>query len=119
MYGMTLMSDSMAPLADMPEFTHILTAFSNPVLAVLVGAVFTGIIQSSAASVGILQALSMTGGVTYGMALPIIMGQNIGTCVTALISSIGVSKKRKKGCRGASFIQYNRHPDMPHSFLHT
>ena len=90
MYGMTLMSDSMAPLADMPEFTHILTAFSNPVLAVLVGAVFTGIIQSSAASVGILQALSMTGGVTYGMALPIIMGQNIGTCVTALISSIGI-----------------------------
>lgn len=96
MYGMTLMSDSMAPLADMPEFTHILTAFSNPVLAVLVGAVFTGIIQSSAASVGILQALSMTGGVTYGMALPIIMGQNIGTCVTALISSIGVSKNAKK-----------------------
>ena len=90
MYGMTLMSDSMAPLADMPEFTHILTAFSNPVLAVLVGAVFTGIIQSSAASVGILQALSMTGGVTYGM------GQNIGTCVTALISSIGVSKNAKK-----------------------
>lgn len=96
MYGMTLMSDSMAPLADMPEFTHILTAFSNPVLAVFVGAVFTGIIQSSAASVGILQALSMTGGVTYGMALPIIMGQNIGTCVTALISSIGVSKNAKK-----------------------
>ena len=96
MYGMTLMSDSMAPLADMPEFTHILTAFSNPVLAVLVGAVFTGIIQSSAASVGILQVLSMTGGVTYGMALPIIMGQNIGTCVTALISSIGVSKNAKK-----------------------
>ena len=96
MYGMTLMSDSMAPLADMPEFTHILTAFSNPVLAVLVGAVFTGIIQSSAASVGILQALSMTGGVTYGLALPIIMGQNIGTCVTALISSIGVSKNAKK-----------------------
>ncbi len=96
MYGMQLMSDSMKPLADMPEFTQILTAFTNPILGVIIGTVFTGIIQSSAASVGILQALSMTGGVTYGMAIPIIMGQNIGTCVTALISSIGVGTNAKR-----------------------
>mgnify|MGYP004517366013 FL=1 len=96
MYGMQLMSDSMKPLADMPEFTHILTAFTNPILGVIFGAVFTGIIQSSAASVGVLQALSMTGGITYGMAIPIIMGQNIGTCVTALISSIGVGTNAKR-----------------------
>ena len=96
MSGMTFMSDAMKPLADMPEFASILTAFENPLLAVLVGAAFTGIIQSSAASVAILQALSMTGGVTYGMALPIIMGQNIGTCVTAVLSSIGVNRNAKK-----------------------
>ena len=96
MFGMMLMSDAMEPLSEMPEFTHMLTAFSNPLIAVLFGAVFTGIIQSSAASVAILQALSMSGGVTYGMAIPIIMGQNIGTCVTALISSIGVSRNAKK-----------------------
>lgn len=96
MYGMELMKDSMAPLSDMPEFANILTAFNNPLLGVLVGALFTGIIQSSAASVGILQALSLTGGITYGMALPIIMGQNIGTCVTSLISSIGVNKNAKR-----------------------
>ena len=96
MSGMTFMSDAMKPLADMPEFASLLTAFENPLLAVLVGAAFTGIIQSSAASVAILQALSMTGGVTYGMALPIIMGQNIGTCVTAVLSSIGVNRNAKK-----------------------
>jgi len=96
MFGMNLMSDAMEPLAAMPEFTSILTAFENPVLAVLVGAVLTGIIQSSAASVAILQALSLTGGITYGIAIPIIMGQNIGTCVTALLSSIGVSRNAKK-----------------------
>ncbi len=96
MYGMKLMSDAVSPLADMPEFSSMLTAFTNPVLGVLVGAVFTGIIQSSAASVGILQALALTGSITYGMAIPIIMGQNIGTCVTALISSIGVSRNAKK-----------------------
>ncbi|MGN0585120.1 MAG: Na/Pi cotransporter family protein, partial [Ruminococcus sp.] len=76
MFGMELMSGSMEPLADMPEFKNILTAFSNPFLAVIIGAVFTGIIQSSAASVAILQALSLSGGLTYGMAIPIIMGQN-------------------------------------------
>ncbi len=96
MYGMKLMSDSMKPLAAMDGFAEVMTAFNNPILAVLVGAVFTGVIQSSAASVGILQGLALTGGVSYGMAIPIIMGQNIGTCVTALISSIGVSRNAKK-----------------------
>ena len=96
MFGMNLMSGAMEPLGEMPEFANVLTAFKNPLLSVAVGAVFTGIIQSSAASVAILQALSMTGGITYGIAIPIIMGQNIGTCVTALISSIGVSRNAKK-----------------------
>lgn len=96
MYGMKLMSHSVSPLADSPEFASILVAFQNPLLGVLVGAVFTGIIQSSAASVGVLQALSLTGGITYGMGVPIIMGQNIGTCVTALLSSFGVNKNGKR-----------------------
>ncbi|MBO5973694.1 MAG: Na/Pi cotransporter family protein, partial [Clostridia bacterium] len=96
MFGMNLMSGAVEPLADMPEFQSILTAFKNPIIGVLVGAVFTGIIQSSAASVGILQALSLTGGITFGMAIPVIMGQNIGTCVTAVISSIGVNKNAKR-----------------------
>ena len=96
MYGMQLMSDAVSPLADSPAFAGLLTAFTNPVLGVVVGAVFTGIIQSSAASVGILQALSLTGSISYAMAIPIIMGQNIGTCVTALISSIGVNKNAKR-----------------------
>ena len=96
MYGMKLMSDAVAPLADMPEFAYVLTAFKNPIIGVLIGALVTGIIQSSAASVGILQALALTGSITYGMAIPIIMGQNIGTCVTSLISSIGVNKNAKK-----------------------
>lgn len=96
MFGMSLMSDSVSPLADIPEFTQILTLFKNPFLGVLVGAAFTGIIQSSAASVGILQALSLTGGISYAVALPIIMGQNIGTCVTALLSSIGTNKNAKR-----------------------
>ena len=96
MYGMELMKDSVSPLAEIPEFSSLLTAFNNPLLGVLVGAVFTGVIQSSAASVGILQALAMTGSITYGMAVPIIMGQNIGTCVTALISSIGVNRNAKR-----------------------
>ena len=96
MSGMTFMSDAMEPLSEMPEFANLLMAFENPILAVLVGAAFTGIIQSSAASVAILQAFSMTGSVTYGMALPIIMGQNIGTCVTAVLSSIGVNRNAKK-----------------------
>jgi len=96
MYGMELMKDSVSPLADMPEFSQVLTAFQNPLTGVLVGAVVTGIIQSSAASVGILQALALTGSITYGMAVPIIMGQNIGTCATTLISSIGVNRNAKR-----------------------
>lgn len=96
MFGMNLMSDSMKPLTQLEGFTSLLTAFKNPLLAVAFGAIFTGVIQSSAASVGILQSLAINGGVTYGMAIPIIMGQNIGTCVTALISSIGVSRNAKK-----------------------
>lgn len=96
MYGMQLMSEAVSPLGDMPEFSSLLVAFRNPILGVLVGAVFTGLIQSSAASVGILQALSLTGTISFGMAIPIIMGQNIGTCVTALLSSIGVSRAAKR-----------------------
>ena len=96
MYGMELMSAAVSPIAEIPEFQHLLTAFKNPLLGVLVGAVFTGVIQSSAASVGILQALSMTGGITCSMAFPIIMGQNIGTCVTALLSSFGTNKNAKR-----------------------
>ena len=96
MYGMVLMGDAMEPLQQSEQFKSLLTAFNNPILGVIVGALFTGIIQSSAASVGILQTLSMSGSITYGMAIPIIMGQNIGTCVTALISSIGVNKNAKR-----------------------
>lgn len=96
MYGMSFMSDAVTPLADSPKFTSIIVAFSNPFLGILTGVLLTAVIQSSSASVGILQALSLTGGITYGMAIPIIMGQNIGTCVTALISSIGVSKNAKR-----------------------
>ena len=96
MFGMKVMADSMAPLADMPEFTQILTAFTNPILGVVVGTVVTAVIQSSAASIGILQALSMVGGLTYGMAIPIVMGQNIGTCISAVLSSIGVNTNAKR-----------------------
>lgn len=97
MYGMVLMKDAVAPLKDSPEFQQLLTRFDDPILGVLVGTVVTGVIQSSAASVGILQTLAeSTGTITFGMAIPIIMGQNIGTCVTALISSIGVSKNARK-----------------------
>ena len=96
MYGMNFMSSSMEPLKDMPEFAKVLTAFNNPVFGILAGILVTAVIQSSSASVGILQALSMTSGLTYGMVIPIIMGQNIGTCVTSVISSIGVSKNAKR-----------------------
>lgn len=96
MTGMDTMSAAVKPLADVPEFTNILLMFSNPLLGLLAGAVLTAIIQSSSASVGILQALCMTGAVTYGTALPIIMGQNIGTCVTAMISGIGASKNARR-----------------------
>ena len=96
MTGMTMMSTAMSPLADMPEFQSILMAFSNPLLGVLIGTVLTAIVQSSAATIGILQALSLTGQVTCGMAIPIIMGENIGTCMTAILSAIGVNRKAKR-----------------------
>ena len=96
MYGMETMSGAVKPLADVPEFTNILLIFSNPVLGVFAGAVLTAVIQSSSASVGILQALCMTGAVPYSTALPIIMGQNIGTCVTAMLSAIGAKKNAKR-----------------------
>ncbi len=96
MFGMEMMSDSMAPLSEMKEFREIMVMFNNPILGLLVGIILTAVVQSSSATVGILQALSLTGALSYGMSIPIIMGQNIGTCVTALISSIGVSKNAKR-----------------------
>ena len=105
MFGMELMKNAMSPLADMPEFAQVLTAFSNPLFGVLIGTIVTAVIQSSAASVGILQALSLTGGVSYAMAFPIIMGQNIGTCITAVISAIGVNTNAKRVA--AAHIAFN------------
>lgn len=96
MYGMVMMSDAMTPLAEMPSFNRILTAFNNPLLGVLVGTLFTALIQSSAASVGVLQALSLTGVMTYGQVVPIIMGQNIGTCISAILACIGTNKNAKR-----------------------
>ena len=96
MFGMETMSGAVAGLKDVPEFTQLFLMFRNPVLGVLVGAVLTGIIQSSSASVGILQALSVTGSVSYAAAIPIIMGQNIGTCVTAILSSVGTNKNARR-----------------------
>ena len=126
MFGMETMSGAVSPLKDNSTFTGMLTAFSNPVLGMAAGAVLTAIIQSSSASVGILQALCMSGAVTYGTALPIIMGQNIGTCVTALISSVGASKNAKRAvfihlyfnligtvCFMSVFYLINRFLDFP------
>lgn len=96
MYGMELMSGAMAPLADVPQFKNLMTAFSNPVLGLIAGIVITMIIQSSSASVGILQALSLSGSVTWGVAIPIILGQNIGTCISAILASIGVNTNAKR-----------------------
>ena len=96
MMGMDTMSDAVKPLRDVPEFTNILTMFSNPFLGILAGAVLTAVIQSSSASVGILQALCLTGSVSYATAIPIILGQNIGTTVTAMISSIGANKNARR-----------------------
>lgn len=96
MFGMETMSSAVKPLADVPQFTNMFTMFTNPVLGMIVGAVLTAIIQSSSASVGILQALCATGGVTMASAIPIIMGQNIGTCVTSLISAAGANKNAKR-----------------------
>lgn len=95
-YGMDIMTDAVAPLKESEAFGNILLMFDNPLLGVLAGALITAIIQSSSASVGILQALSATGAVTFGSAIPIIMGQNIGTCVTAMISSVGTNKNARR-----------------------
>lgn len=96
MFGMDAMSGAVEPLAEMPEFTHILLVFSNPVLGMLVGLVVTAVIQSSGASIGILQALCVSGIVNYSTAIPIIMGQNVGTCVTAILSGMGASKNARR-----------------------
>lgn len=96
MFGMEMMSDSVDPITELPGFQSVLTAFSNPILGVIVGTVFTAIVQSSSASVGVLQALSVSGAISFGTALPIIMGQNIGTCVTAMISSAGASTDARR-----------------------
>lgn len=96
MVGMNMMSGAVKPLANDPTFTGILTAFNNPIFGIIAGAALTAVIQSSSASVGILQALSSTGSITYSMAIPIVMGQNIGTCVTAIISCIGAKKNAKR-----------------------
>ena len=90
------MESAVAPLADLPQFAQLFATIANPVLGVLVGAGVTAIIQSSSASVGILQALSTTGAITYAAAIPIILGQNIGTCITAFLSSIGGSKNARR-----------------------
>ena len=96
MYGMDMMSSAVKPLAEVPEFTNLLLKFSNPLLGVLAGALLTAVIQSSSASVGILQALCLTGAVPFSAAIPIIMGQNIGTCITAILSAIGAKKNAKR-----------------------
>ena len=95
-YGMQFMSGSVSGLADSPAFSQVLVKFNNPILGVLIGTAVTAVIQSSAASIGILQALSLTGGITYSMAIPIVLGQNIGTCATSIISCIGTNSKAKR-----------------------
>ncbi|MBE6680574.1 MAG: Na/Pi cotransporter family protein, partial [Ruminococcaceae bacterium] len=96
MFGMETMTDAVSGLKEIPAFQEMFLMFKNPILGVLVGAVLTAIIQSSSASVGVLQALAATGAVSYGAAIPIIMGQNIGTCVTAMISSVGTTKNARR-----------------------
>ena len=96
MTGMDIMSDAVSGLKDIPEFTNILVAFSNPILGMIAGAILTAVVQSSSASVGILQALCATGAVSFGAAIPIILGQNIGTCITAVMSALGASKNAKR-----------------------
>ena len=96
MFGMDMMSGALSGLSESPEFTSLLTAFANPLWGILAGTLITAVIQSSSAAVGILQALSVTGTMSYGIAIPIIMGQNIGTCITALLSCIGANKNAKR-----------------------
>ncbi len=112
MYGMTFMSDSMKQMANEPWFANILVMFKNPILAVLVATVFTAVIQSSAAAIGIIEAFALSGQITLGMAIPLVLGANIGTCVTGLISAIGVAKNAKRvsvlqvvvNCSGAILV---------------
>ncbi len=96
MYGMEFMKLAVTPLSETPEFTNLLVRFNNPIFGLLIGTVVTAVIQSSAASVGILQALSLTGTITCGMAVPIVMGQNIGTCMTSILSCIGTTRNAKR-----------------------
>lgn len=96
MFGMDMMSGAVAPLSKIPEFTRVMTMFSHPLLGLLAGLILTAIIQSSSASVGILQTLCLTGTVSYGVAIPVIMGQNIGTCITAILASFGTSRNSKR-----------------------
>lgn len=96
MFGMDTMSEAVKPLADVPEFTRLFTVFENPILGVIAGTILTAVIQSSSASVGILQALCLTGAVSYSSAIPIIMGQNIGTCITALLSAVGANEMQSE-----------------------
>ena len=117
MFGMEMMSGAVEPLADVPEFTNILTMFSNPILGLIAGPVLTAVIQSSSASVGILQALCATGSVSFATALPIIMGQNIGTCVTAMISSIGAKKNAKRAALVFMIAFYSINAVVHFSFL--
>ena len=113
MYGMDMMSSAVKPIAEVPEFTNLLLKFSNPLLGVIAGALLTAVIQSSSASVGILQALCLTGAVPFSAAIPIIMGQNIGTCITAILSAIGA-----KTCRSStSVFQPDRYSYLYDCFL--
>ena len=96
MFGMNAMSSAVSGLSDIPAFQNLFIMFKNPILGVLVGAILTAVIQSSSASVGILQALTVTGQISYGAAFPIIMGQNIGTCITAILSSFGTNRNAKR-----------------------
>ena len=130
MFGMDTMSTAVEPLAESPQFSSILLMFSNPVLGMLAGLVLTAVIQSSSASIGILQALCVTGAVSYSTALPIIMGQNVGTCVTALISSAGAGKNGKRAALihlyyniiktvGFMVIFYSLHAVLNFAFMET
>ena len=129
MTGMELMSGAVKPLAEIPEFTSLMTSFSNPILGILFGAVFTAVIQSSSASVGILQALALTGAVPYSTAIPVIIGQNIGTCITAIISSLGANNSARRvsvvhisfniiGTCVFSALFYGINMIFPFAFLH-
>lgn len=130
MFGMDTMSTAVEPLAESPQFSNILLMFSNPVLGMLAGLILTAVIQSSSASIGILQALCVTGAVSYSTALPIIMGQNVGTCVTALISSAGAGKNGKRAALihlyyniiktvGFMVIFYSLHAALNFAFMET